>query len=214
MPAHLHELSSRTVTDDSDYIHVSNNSTDYKQTKANFLSNTVTRNLEIDSASSMTSQIPTKWGPYAGYVDATTNAKRNATGMPVTGAYALHVYVYSTQQAVVHADLVNDNRSFTIRKNSNTWGDWEEDGMGLKTYDDTEARATITGTGNNYAQVTRPSAVQGKNVVAMTLLDWTSNTGPFTLVPYASNGTPGNYDYVLIASGQSVTGLKIRYWYI
>lgn len=127
MAKKLTELTARTATAGTDLIHVNSGGTDYKQTKADFLSNTVARNVEFANNTTLTSQVDAlDWGPYTGYIAATTSTSLAATGMPVQATYALSIYVYSNNMAIIHADAIQGVRSFTRRKSNGSWGEWIE----------------------------------------------------------------------------------------
>lgn len=80
----------------------------------------------------------------------------------------------------------------------------------LKYYDTEEGIDLTAGTGN-YAQIARPESLANKTIVALSVKNWTSNSGAFSLVAY---GTGNQYDYMMADKDVQVKGLKIRYWYI
>lgn len=81
----------------------------------------------------------------------------------------------------------------------------------LKHYDETST-TNYTISSSNYVAITRPSAISGKTIVAITVLAWTSNTGAFWVMPYSASNTSN--PYIVGASGVKVNGLKLRYWYV
>lgn len=81
----------------------------------------------------------------------------------------------------------------------------------LKHYDETSS-TNYTISSNNYVAITRPSAISGKTIVAITVLAWSSNTGAFWVMPYSASNTSN--PYIVGASGVKVNGLKLRYWYV
>lgn len=65
---------------------------------------------------------------------------------------------------------------------------------------------------NNYISVTPDATLPaGKKIVAISIISWVSNSGPFSIAPY---GTNGRYGYIIGNSGTTITGLKLRYWFI
>lgn len=110
----------------------------------------------------------------------------------------------SARTTTADTDLIHVNASGTDYKQ--TKANFLQDTP--KHYDATTAQS-VTGTSGNYVQLPRPDAVKNKTVIAISATDWTSNGGPFWITPYGPN-----YDYVIIGSGVSVTGLKCRYWYL
>jgi len=133
----LPNLTERATTANSDLIHINSGGTDYKQTKANFLS---------DVNSSITS---------------------------------------------INNSLAN--------KSSIKYLNGTED-------------VSITIPSSGYYQLPRPSAVQGKQMLAITVVSWLSNTGAFWVMPYS--GGNNTYDYVVGTGGVEIRALRVRYWYI
>lgn len=131
----LPNLTERTATANSDLIHVNSGGTDYKETKANFLSDV---NASINSLN---------------------NSLANKSSIK---------YINGTE-----------NVTFTIPA-------------------------------SGYYQLQRPDAVQGKNVFAIAVVSWGSNTGAFWIMPYGTS----TYDYVVGTSGVQVKNLRVRYWYM
>lgn len=63
----------------------------------------------------------------------------------------------------------------------------------------------------NYIVVTPDVTIpEGKKIVAITIVTWSTNSGAFSVVPYGF----GRYAYIIGNSGTTITGLKLRYWYI
>ena len=80
----------------------------------------------------------------------------------------------------------------------------------LKHYDDTSASNYTIGS-SNYASVSYPTGLNGSNVIGISLLSWTNNSGPFSIMPY---GNTGGTWYIVGASGTTINGAKFRYWYM
>lgn len=80
----------------------------------------------------------------------------------------------------------------------------------LKTYVDTTASNYTIGSGN-YVSVPYPTGLNGRNVVSISLVTWSNNSGPFSIFPYGE--TNANW-YIIGASGTTINGAKFRYWYI
>lgn len=82
----------------------------------------------------------------------------------------------------------------------------------LKYYDETSTTNYTIGSSTHYAAITRPTAVSGKTLVGITVLAWTSNSGAFSIMPYSASNSANSY--LVGASGVTVNGLKLRWWYI
>ena len=76
--------------------------------------------------------------------------------------------------------------------------------------DDSSARADITATSGNYARIDPPALPTGAKITSVAILDWTSATGAFSVMPY---GTSAVAAYLLADSGVVIKGLKLRFWY-
>ena len=76
--------------------------------------------------------------------------------------------------------------------------------------DDSSARADITATSGNYARIEPPTLPTGAKITSVAILDWTSATGTFNVLPY---GTSATVAYLLADSGVVIKGLKLRFWY-
>ena len=76
--------------------------------------------------------------------------------------------------------------------------------------DDSSARADITATSGNYARIDPPALPTGAKITSVAILDWTSATGTFNVLPY---GTSATVAYLLADSGVVIKGLKLRFWY-
>lgn len=81
----------------------------------------------------------------------------------------------------------------------------------IKHHDDTVSNTYTMGV-NNYAAVPYPVGLNGNNVLAIELLEWNTNDGAFTFIPYS--GTPTGWWYIFGHAGDVLTDVKFRYWYI
>lgn len=80
----------------------------------------------------------------------------------------------------------------------------------LKTYVDTVA-ADYTIGANNYKTIPYPIGLNGQKVVSIGFAQWSTISGPISIIPYGDTGT--NW-YMIGAAGTTVTGARFRYWYI
>lgn len=164
----LTDLTERTATADTDLVHVNSGGVDYKESKDNFLGNKVPRNIAFSNTSAITTQFNNlEWGPYVGYVDASTSTAKTATGMPETGYFAISGYKYSANDIVVHADNLRASHSYTRRKSNASWGSWIEDPERAEI----SARPTLTYTGilEHSASATVSGLISGRATVVFLL---------------------------------------------
>lgn len=84
-------------------------------------------------------------------------------------------------------------------------------GRELKYRDDTSA-ANYTIGSNNYVAVPYPSGLNGNNVVSISMITWTSVSGPISIMPYGTGGATSWY--MIGAAGTTLNGVKFRYWYV
>ena len=80
----------------------------------------------------------------------------------------------------------------------------------LKSYVDTVADDYTIGA-NNYKTIQYPTGLNGQKVVSIGFAQWSTISGPVSIMPYGITGT--NW-YMIGAPGATVTGAKFRYWYI
>lgn len=73
----------------------------------------------------------------------------------------------------------------------------------------------VTTNSNGYAALDRPDGIDiNTQILSVSILYWSSNTGPFNIIPYANKGTGAPYAYVIATSGTKINGLQVRYYYI
>lgn len=121
------------------------------------------------------------------------------------------VYHLSDSTAEINVPTTIDS-DLAVTGDAAVTGDITSNGQSvvLKTYLDPTASNYTIGS-NNYAAVNYPTGLNGKNVVSIGLVTWTSNSGPFSIMPY---GNPGSQWYIIGASGTTINGVRFRYWYI
>jgi len=173
------------------------------------------RHYVFSSSQSLTAQIDAlPWGAWSGYVEATTEERRTATGMPEVSAYAISCYKYSANNVVIHADAIQTQKRYTISKINGTWSSWIQEPTRseiIKSYTTTSGSNYTVATSNSI-NINRPSSLVGKDVIAITAYVWTSNTGAFSLIPYNSGNK--DKDYIVGESGTTINGLQVTYWYL
>lgn len=76
--------------------------------------------------------------------------------------------------------------------------------------DDSAARASITIPSTGYVGITPPSLPTGAKITSVAVIEYTSASGAFSPVPY---GADGDYARLTGASGVTISGLKLRFWY-
>lgn len=116
----LPDLAERTVTADSDLIHVNNGGKDYKQTKANFLQGDLYH--VFDNTSLLTTQIDAlpNMGTFFGRI-ASFEAQ-SVTGVPVNANGDVFVQKFNSNYIVVDFHLIgNSDTTYRKCKSGGTW---------------------------------------------------------------------------------------------
>lgn len=75
---------------------------------------------------------------------------------------------------------------------------------------DDSARETITIPASGNIRIDPPTT-PGARIMFVTVLTWQTNTGAFQVVPY---GTDQTYCYMIGTPGTTVSGLRLRFWFI
>ena len=87
---------------------------------------------------------------------------------------------------------------------------WVENRYSILYYDEGTA-SNYTAGSSNYQAISKPASLPaGAMIVGVSALTWSSNSGAFWIMPYA---TGGNGAYLIANSGTTVNGLKLRWWY-
>lgn len=76
--------------------------------------------------------------------------------------------------------------------------------------DDSTARASITIPAAGYVDIAPPSLPTGAKITSIAVIEYTSASGAFSPVPYGSSGDAAR---LTGASGVTISGLKLRFWY-
>ena len=79
----------------------------------------------------------------------------------------------------------------------------------LKYVDDSADRNITIGSNNYSNQSYGITGLNGTNVVAISLVTWTNNSGAISFMPYGS----ATYFYAFGASGTTMNGARLRFWY-
>lgn len=76
--------------------------------------------------------------------------------------------------------------------------------------DDSAARSSITIPSTGYVDISPPSLPTGAKITSIAVIEYTSASGAFSPVPY---GVAGDAARLTGASGVTISGLKLRFWY-
>lgn len=76
--------------------------------------------------------------------------------------------------------------------------------------DDSAARASITIPATGYVDIATPSLPTGAKITSVAVIEYTSASGAFSPVPYGASGDAAR---LTGASGVTISGLKLRFWY-
>lgn len=165
---------------------------------------------EFDKNSSLTDQIDALT-PGMVYMGKLLNSTIATTGTPADTSFYVIAFVSSATYAkITLIKYAQDGNVYYKSKISSTWqSDWVN--PTVKTYTQSSG-SNYTISSNNSVQVTRPTALVGKDVISMTAYTWTSNSADFSLMPYNSGNK--DKDYLVGKSGTTVNGLRITYFYI
>lgn len=76
--------------------------------------------------------------------------------------------------------------------------------------DDSAARASITIPATGYVDIAPTSLPTGAKITSIAVIEYTSASGAFSPVPYGASGDAAR---LIGASGVTISGLKLRFWY-
>lgn len=215
----LVDLTERTATADTDLVHVNSGGTDYKQTKANFLQGDLYH--VFDNTSLLTTQIDAlpNMGTFFGRISS--YGAQAVTGVPVNSNGDVFVQKFNGNYIVVDFRLIgNSDATYRKCKNGGTWeSSWTQlpsrseitslNNSVVKYYD-APAVASVTIGSGGYTELSRPSAVVGKHILAISVLNWSAASGAFNAAILRDTGTR----YMVYGTpGVTITNLELRWVY-
>lgn len=126
MGKNLIELDERTVTANTDFIHVNSGGVDkdFKQTKENFLQGELYHTFANDSL--LTDQVDAlpSMGTYIGRI--ASYGAQDATGAPINSHGYVFAHCYTGNYKLIRFISIGDGREYVKTKSNGTWSGWRE----------------------------------------------------------------------------------------